>query len=103
MQNLLAGGVSRKPSVLGLHLKFVETIRAKRVTDVLKELEEKHQLVGTSLLDVFFPGALRVKDGDLEFWRHAMNARLAPNKYGTRIDCIPPQAPPSAGVSNAVN
>jgi hypothetical protein len=85
IQNLLAAGVSRKPSALGIHLKHIDTIRAKRVADVLKELERKHEFVGTSLLDVFFPGGLRVKDDDVEFWLKAKEARLSPNKYGTRI------------------
>ncbi|KAH8723096.1 hypothetical protein GQ44DRAFT_621333 [Phaeosphaeriaceae sp. PMI808] len=90
MQNVLVAGVPRSPSALGVHLNFIETIRGKRVAHVLKELEEKHPFVGTSLLSVFFPGGLRVKGDDLTFWHKAMSERLNPNKFGTRIDLLPP-------------
>jgi hypothetical protein len=85
VQNLLAAGIHRHPSTLGVHLQHIETIRAKRVADVLKEIEVKHPFVGTSLLPVFFPGGLRVKDGDVEFWFKAKEARSLPNKYGTQV------------------
>jgi hypothetical protein len=90
MQNILVAGVTREPSALGVHLDFVETIRGPRVAKVLRELEEKHPSVGTSLLSVFFPGGLRAKDNDLDFWQEAMNDRLGPNKFGTRVDMVPP-------------
>jgi hypothetical protein len=90
IQNLLAAGTPRKPSALGIHLKYKEVIRADRVAKVLKEAEKNHPGLGISLLDVFFPGALRIKDEDLDFWRKALDSRLAPNKYGTRVDRIPP-------------
>ncbi|RYP06942.1 hypothetical protein DL765_009308 [Monosporascus sp. GIB2] len=35
---------------------------------------------------IYFPGGLRVKGDDLGFWQSALNSRLAPNRYGTRID-----------------
>lgn len=85
IQNLVAAGASRKPSALGIHLKHIDTIRGKRVADILKELEQKHQFVGTSLLDIFFPGGLRVRDDDIEFWLQAKEARRSPNKYGTLV------------------
>ena len=87
VQNLHAAGASREPSALGIHLKKVETIRDKRVAAVLKRLEETYPTVGTSLVPVFFPGGLRVNKGDdLTFWQSALKSRLAPNRYGTRID-----------------
>jgi len=90
IQNLFAAGTARKPSALGIHLKYREVIRADRVAKVLKEAEENHPGLGISLLDVFFPGALRIKHEDLDFWRKALDSRFAPNKYGTRVDRIPP-------------
>jgi hypothetical protein len=90
MQNILVAGVTREPSALGVHFDFVETIRGPRVAKVLRELEEKHPSVGTSLLSVFFPGGLRANDDDLDFWQEAMNDRLGPNKFGTRVDMVPP-------------
>ncbi|GAB1319241.1 RDD domain-containing protein [Madurella fahalii] len=87
VQNLHAAGASRKPSALGIHLKKVKTVRDKRVAAVLKRLEETYSTVGTSLVPVFFPGGLRVNKGDdLNFWQSALKSRLAPNRYGTRID-----------------
>ncbi|KAL7928853.1 hypothetical protein V8C35DRAFT_316940 [Trichoderma chlorosporum] len=86
IQNLYAAGSSRQPGALGIHLKYKETISHARVATVLREVEEKYPTVGVSLVPVFFPGSLRAKGDDLEFWRSAMRARLAPNKFGTRID-----------------
>ncbi|KAH6627466.1 hypothetical protein F5144DRAFT_273344 [Chaetomium tenue] len=86
IQNLHAAGASRKPSALGIHLKHLETVRDKRVAAVLKRLEQTYPTVGTSLVPVFFPGGLRVKGDDLSFWQAALKSRLAPNRYGTRID-----------------
>ncbi|RYP32559.1 hypothetical protein DL767_005171 [Monosporascus sp. MG133] len=88
MQNLYAAGTARHPSALGIHLKRVETIRAGKVAAALKQLEEKYPLVGTSLAPIFFPGSLRVKGDDLKFWHSALQARMAPNKFGTRLDAI---------------
>lgn len=56
---------------------------------VLKELEQNHPLVGTSMLGVFFPGGLRAKDDDLRFWRDAIQQRIVPNEYGERVDVMP--------------
>ncbi|PKS08374.1 hypothetical protein jhhlp_005318 [Lomentospora prolificans] len=86
VQNLHAAGASRTPGAFGIHLKLVEIIRDKRVASVLKKVEEKYPMAGTSLVPIFFPGGLRVKDEDLTYWRKAINDRMAPNRYGTRID-----------------
>ncbi|KAI1080627.1 hypothetical protein F5B20DRAFT_579874 [Whalleya microplaca] len=86
IQNLYAAGAPRKPSAFSIHLKYRETIHNTLVAAVLKEVEDKYPTVGTSLVSVFFPGALRVKGDDLVFWRRAFAAKKAPNKYGTRID-----------------
>jgi hypothetical protein len=81
----------REPAALGIHIKHVRNIRAASVAQVLKLVETDYPLVGTSLLDVFFPGSLRVKElEDIEFWRAALNKRMAPNNHGTRLDCLPP-------------
>ncbi len=88
IQNLIAASTPRKPSALGIHLKYKEVIRDDRVAKVLKKAEEKYAGLGISLLDTFFPGALRVKDEDLGFWQEALASRYGPNKYGTRVDRI---------------
>jgi hypothetical protein len=85
IQNLLAAGIYRHPGALGVHLKFIETLRGPRVADVLKALEQKHPFVGTALLPVFFPGGLRVKHEDIQFWNEAKEKRLQPNQYGTQV------------------
>ncbi|KAF7588228.1 hypothetical protein BBP40_005979 [Aspergillus hancockii] len=89
IQNIIAAGAVRTPSAFGIHIKNVDTIRAARVAEVLKQVETRYPLVGTSLVDVFFPGSLRVKEtSDIEFWRAALEARMRPNNYGTRLDCL---------------
>jgi hypothetical protein len=87
MHNLYVAASGRDPAAMGLHLDHVETIRGKRVAGVLKEVEEKYPMSGTSLIDVFFPGSLRVSNkNDLEFWRNAMRARYAPSKHGECVE-----------------
>ena len=91
VQNIVAASVARTPGALGIHLKHVETIRAARVAEVLRKVETRYEFVGTSLLDVFFPGSLRVKEAaDMEFWQTALDKRMRPNDYGTRLDCLLP-------------
>ncbi|KAH0569264.1 hypothetical protein GP486_000020 [Trichoglossum hirsutum] len=93
IQNLIAAGVRRSPAALGIHIKEVETIRARYVAETLKKVEEKYPLVGTSLLNVFFPGSMRVseqKQEEIAFWRAALDARYKENKHGIRLDCLPP-------------
>jgi len=79
----------RKPSALGIHLKYRDEIKAERVSLVLREAEEKYPGVGISLMNVFFPGGFRVMEKDLGFWQKVLNARYGPNDYGARIDRIP--------------
>lgn len=56
---------------------------------VLKRVEQRYPSLGLSLVEIFFPASLRVKDPeDLEFWRGAMERRLAENKHGIRLDRI---------------
>jgi hypothetical protein len=64
-------------------------IKADKVSKALREVEENYPFVGTSLLDVFFPGSMRVKEPDLSFWRTAQEARFADNQFGTRLDKLP--------------
>ena len=92
VQNFLAASVRRSSSALGLHLKQPpETISHKSVAEALKIAETKHEFLGTALLDVFYPGTLRVKEGteNMSFWRAAMAARYAENNHGIRIDRLP--------------
>ena len=77
---------------MGFHIKLIETITGSRVATVLRETESKYQFVGTSLVPVFFPGSLRVKGEDVDFWRDAQDQRLRPNKWGARIDNLPEKA-----------
>lgn len=63
------------------------------MSDVLKEVEEKYPLVGTSLLQVFFPGSMRIppeKTDQIAFWRNALDMRYKANKHGVRLDRLPP-------------
>ncbi len=74
---------------MGFHIRLVETITGSSVARVLRETESKYQFVGTSLVPVFFPGSLRVKEEDIDFWREAQHQRIRPNKWGARIDNLP--------------
>jgi len=89
IQNVVAAGAPRSPSAMGFHIRLVETITGSSVARVLRETESKYQFVGTSLVQVFFPGSLRVKEEDIDFWREAQDQRLRPNKWGARIDNLP--------------
>ncbi|KAK8005904.1 hypothetical protein PG991_012201 [Apiospora marii] len=92
IQNLYAVGSTRCPSALGIHLKEVEVFRGKKVAAVLKRVEESYPMVGTSLVNVFFPGSLRVADdNDFEFWQRAFYERYAPNKHGRCVGVTPPE------------
>jgi hypothetical protein len=82
----------RKPSAHGLHLNDVRVIKDDSVAKVLKKVEEYQEFAGTSLLDVFFPGSMRVQDPDISFWTDALEKRFAVNDHGTRLDRLPPKA-----------
>ena len=59
------------------------------MADTLKEVEGKYPLLGTALLNVFFPGSLRVRKEDKDeyaFWKAAMEARYEENEHGIRLD-----------------
>ena len=93
IQNLIAASTARSPAALGIHIKERETIQHRRVAEVLREVEEKYPLLGTALLDVFFPGSLRVRKDDTEqiaFWRSALETRYKENKHGVRLDRLLP-------------
>lgn len=79
----------RQPVVSMTH---ATTIKGSRVGEVLKQAESRFPFVGTSLLDVFFPGSLRVKElADIEFWRKALDSRTGPNAHGARVGSLPPK------------
>lgn len=63
IQNLVAGSIPRSPAALGIHIKEKETIKGRRVSDVLKQVERKYPLLGTALIDVFYPGSLVLEGG----------------------------------------
>jgi hypothetical protein len=62
------------------------------VSETLKQVEEKYPLVGTSLLNVFFPGSMRIrkeKTEEIAFWSAALDARYKESKHGIRLDRLP--------------
>ncbi|KAK7978735.1 hypothetical protein PG996_004786 [Apiospora saccharicola] len=92
IQNLYAVGSTRSSSALGIHLKEVEVFQEKKVAAVLKSVEKSYPMVGTSLVDVFFPGSLRVADDkDFKFWQEAFHQRYAPSKHGRCVGVAPPE------------
>lgn len=73
----------RTSSAHGLHLQKIATVKSKTVEETLRALEERYPTVGASLLDIFFPGSLRVKDDKvLKFWNDVLKRRAAPNHTG---------------------
>lgn len=92
IQNLVAASIPRSPGALGLHLKENPLkIKGRRVAQVLREAEEKCPFLGTALLDIFFPGSLRIRKDDtdnLDFWRKALKERYNENKHGVRLDAL---------------
>jgi hypothetical protein len=92
LQNVYAAGATRHPEALGVHIRLVDIVKGPKVQEVLRAVEERYPLVGTSLVPVFFPGTMRVKDIDVDFWRDALARRKAPNEHGFCIDSLPPES-----------
>jgi hypothetical protein len=89
LQNVFAAGAARQPDALGIHIRLLDIVKGGKVQEVLKRVEEKYPSVGTSLIPVFFPGTMRIKENEVPFWREAIRQRMAPNEYGFRIDALP--------------
>jgi hypothetical protein len=89
LQNVFAAGAARRPGALGIHIRLVDVVKGSKVQEVLKRVEEEYPLVGTSLMPVFFPGTMRIKESEIPFWREAIRQRMAPNEYGFRVDALP--------------
>ncbi|KAI4092957.1 MAG: hypothetical protein LQ339_007778 [Xanthoria mediterranea] len=66
VQNIVAAGAARDPSVFGMALKHVGVIKGNKVMHVLMKTEELHPRVGASLVPIFFPGRLR--ESEYSFW-----------------------------------
>ncbi|KUI62491.1 hypothetical protein VP1G_09617 [Cytospora mali] len=92
MQNLVAASIRRSPAALGIHMKEIQAIKGRRVAEVSRQVEEQYPLLGTALIDVFFPGSMRIKKENAEevaFWSDALEARYKENKHGIRLDRLP--------------
>lgn len=65
------------------------SIRDRRVHPVIKKVEKDYPSMGLVLVDIFYPGSLRVNtDEDKDFWREAVQNRMKPNKFGVRVDTL---------------
>ncbi|KAF3207180.1 hypothetical protein TWF191_001107 [Orbilia oligospora] len=90
IQNVIAASAIREPGTYGVHLKFKEKITGGSVREILKATEEKYEFAGLSLVDIFFPGSMRVKkDDEIAFWREVQDKRNSENAFGHRIDSLP--------------
>lgn len=67
-QNAYVAGVGRDPSKRGVHLDSVEKFTGKKVMDVLMDLEDAHKGIGRCMLAEFFPGGLKEKFGEVQWW-----------------------------------
>ncbi|KAF3129551.1 hypothetical protein TWF703_008838 [Orbilia oligospora] len=91
IQNVIAASAIREPGTYGVHLNFKEKITGRSVREILKATEEKYEFAGLSLVDIFFPGSMRVKDSaEIAFWREVQDKRNGENAFGHRIDSLPP-------------
>ncbi|KAJ5930626.1 hypothetical protein N7466_006119 [Penicillium verhagenii] len=91
IHNITCAARPRSAGALGIHIREKgEVIRGLRVADALKTAEELYPGVGVSLVPVFFPGSMRIQEPDFEFWRNARDRVMAPNRWGTRMDSLPP-------------
>lgn len=81
----MAAGAAREPGAHGIHIECCDSIVASKVSTTLRLAEEKYPGLGVSLLDVYFPGSLRVKGDELEFWKKALQRRSEPNEYGVPL------------------
>ncbi|KAG0647080.1 hypothetical protein D0Z07_7049 [Hyphodiscus hymeniophilus] len=61
-QNIYAALTWRKPEAYGIPQVFREVIGEVKVMDTLFKLEDRYPFVGRSMLDIFFPGQLRVDE-----------------------------------------
>lgn len=75
VHNLLAAGTPRNPNALGIHLNQIDTIKDTTVATVLRRTEDRYPLVGSSLVSVFFPGGMKVKPAEVQFWNEAGRVR----------------------------
>ena len=66
VQNIVAAGAARDPSVFGMALQHVGVVKGNKVMEVLMRTEELHPRVGASLVPIFFPGRLR--ESEHAFW-----------------------------------
>lgn len=93
IENIIAAAVRRSSVALGFHIKQRETIGPEKVSETLKQVEQKYQLVSTSLLNIFFPGSMRIsldKLEELAFWLTVLHARSMENIHGIRLDQLSP-------------
>ncbi|CAG8391465.1 unnamed protein product [Penicillium salamii] len=91
IHNIACAALPRSPSGLGIHIRpSGEVLKGPRVAGVLRNAEELYPGLGLSLVPVFFPGSMRVQEPDFDFWRQAQERVMVPNKWGARIDNLPP-------------
>ncbi|KAJ5893477.1 hypothetical protein N7495_005168 [Penicillium taxi] len=91
IHNITCAARPRSPGALGIHIRETgKMICGSRVADALKTAEELYPGVGLSLVPVFFPGSMRIHEAEFDFWRTAQDQVMAPNRWGTRIDSLPP-------------
>ncbi|KAK8030261.1 hypothetical protein PG993_011552 [Apiospora rasikravindrae] len=88
IHNLAVAGATRNPSSQGIHLSLVDTISDISVSKVLQATESRYPMVGSSLVHIFFPGGMRVKGAEKEFWIQAQQQRKSQglSKLAIKLD-----------------
>ena len=69
LHNVLAASLPRNPRYCGIQLQYVETIVEPKAMSILMALEEKYPNAGRSLVDMFFPTKLWVREERI--WEYA--------------------------------
>lgn len=75
LHNLFVAGCARHPEAFGINTDLVDTITGSKVSTTLARLEDKHPLVGTSLLPIFYPAGFRPPAHQKKFWKAANQLR----------------------------
>ncbi|KAF2649246.1 hypothetical protein K491DRAFT_611237 [Lophiostoma macrostomum CBS 122681] len=61
-QNTLVAFKRRKPSTIGIHLRYKECFIEKKVMNTLKAVERKYSGIGRNMTSIFFPSGLNPEE-----------------------------------------
>ncbi|KAL8797881.1 MAG: hypothetical protein Q9195_000233 [Heterodermia aff. obscurata] len=96
IQNIIVAASPRSPGAFGLHLDFVQTIKAAKVSKALMAAEQSYPGIGTSLLSIFHPNGFHAPEDEVDFWRRAGSETIQnQNEAPSVVKVDEPPAPSS--------